>query len=398
MKDNNEKLDTKQNSVRLKTLILSLIIAIVVWIVVGVMQDPDLRSTVSDLSVHYIGTDSLAEKGLVLISPSEKSDSSVLVTGKRRDLIEYSNKITLTVDVSDITEPGEYDLDGTVHLPNSRLSVERETTDAVSVKIEKLCEKNIPVEINQIGIAKRNLIRSESDVTSVKIMGAQSELDSVTSAAAEIDVTNILSDNTVRAALMLQTENGMPLSKDSTIVLSQGFVNITNTVYTKKTLPVKLKLSSKLEKDYWLDEKSSTCSVSSVDVGVLSDCDADCVYASITSTNEESADFKLIEEDGMYIPEQSATVRVKPVVSQRVSKTVDVDVSAENVPDGLEALFATTLSGVSVSAPEDALSGGNISGKIDLAGMSIGEYTVEVKLSDERISLQSKLYVKVNID
>jgi YbbR domain-containing protein len=334
----------------------------------------------------------------VLVTPTDKSDSSVLVTGKRHDLIEYSDKISLIVDVSGIDAPGEYELDGTVRLPNSRLSIERETTDAVSVKVEKLSEKNIPIETEQIGIAKRNLIKSESDISSVKVTGAESELESITAATAEIDVTNILSDCTVRVALMPRTENGLPLSKDSTIVLSQNFVNVNNTVYTKTTLPVKLKLSSKLEKDYWLNEKDSTCSVSSVEVGILPDCDVSCVYASITTTSEDAADFKLIEEEGMYIPEQSATVRVKPSISARVTKTVDMNISADNVPEGLEALFNTTVSAVTVSAPEDALNSGSISGKIDLAGMSIGEYTVEVKPSNDRILLPDKLYVTVNID
>lgn len=381
-----------------ETFILSVIIAIVVWFVIGFIQDPDIRGTFTDISVQYSGLDVLAEKGMVLsMPPMNSAASSVVLSGKRYDLIEYSDGITLNIDVSEITAPGKYSLAGNIKLPNSQLSIIKENTALVTINVEKLSEKDVPVEIRQTGASKAGLVQSETETASIRISGAESELQLINAAYADIDVSAVAEDVTLDLPIRLESSSGTPLPHNTTVTPSLGFISVKNTVYEKKTLPVKLKLSEKYENSFWLDEEESVISTPTVEVGVLADCKADCVYAVINSDAGDKTSYPLIETDGMYIPEENSDIRIKPALIPKVSRHINAAVTAENVAQGLNAEFPDTLSGILVNAPEDTLNAGNISAVIDLSNLGVGTHHVKAEFKDKKITPAEDLYVDVVI-
>lgn len=386
----------KKNSLR--TLILSLVIAIVLWIVIGIIQDPDVRGTITNIPIEYTGAGTLSERGLVVTPSSGHAEIAVNITGKRRDLIESSKSVGLVIDVSDITEPGEYVLDGTIISTSSRISVERERVNTIPVVIEELVTEEYPITLIQSNAAKGILIETKLSETKVKASGAKSEIDRLEGVTAELDASGILSDSQTEITLRPKLKGSTQLPKETTISLSLGKVTAKNTVYAKKTLPVRMRLSQKLSSEYWLDTEASSCAVSTAEIGVLPTCTADCVYLNINTTENEDGTYMLLSEEGMYIPEKDAEVQAKPVLIKKQQRHMDITLIAENIPSDLTPEFNPTLTGILVNAPEDVLNEGNITGVLDLTGLIAGTHSVTVKMQNEKVTLPEEITVNVTLE
>lgn len=390
------KKTTKQHG-SLYTFILSLVFAIAIWVVVGIVNDPDIRNTVTSLPIHYAGTGELAEKGLVIIAPEEKATAAVTVSGKRRDLIKYSDELYISVDVSGISSPGEYSMKGVAQLANDRISIVRERLGEIDIVAEKRDEKEIDVEIKQTGSSKSNIIKAVPHSEKIKVSGAQSEIAALSKAVISLDISKIEESSTIYSAFKLCDENGAALTKALTLSPETESMAVDLTVYEKKSLPVTLRLNEELSEKYRIDEEKSIIGTATVDVGVMSGYNAECVYADIDSTSGESDEFSLIEEEGMYIPEDRKTITAKPHIISVVSRHMDVTVRAENLGEGLSADFADTLTGVLLNAPEEILSSEDFQLIIDLAGLEKGEHRVKVKASDDSIRIAEEIFVDVII-
>lgn len=390
------KKDTKQHG-SLYTFILSLVFAVVIWVVVGIVNDPDIRNTVTSLPIHYAGTGELADKGLVIIAPEEKVTAAVTVTGKRRDLIKYSDELYISVDVSGINSPGEYSMKGVAQLSTDRISIVRERLGEIDIVADKRGEKEIDVEIKQTGTSKSNIIKAVPQIEKIKVSGAQSEISALSKAVITVDISKVEESSTIYSSFKLCDESGTALTKALTLSPETESIAVDLTIYERKTLPVALRLSEELRTKYRIDEDNSELGTTSIDVGVLDECDADCVYAEVDTASDESREFTLIEDKGMYIPEDRRTITAKPHLIPVVTQHKDVTVTATNLDEGLSAIFADTLTGVLLNAPEEVLSGDDFRLVIDLAGLGKGEHKVKAEASDEQIRIAEEIFVDVVI-
>ena len=390
-------MNTKRNENKFRILLLSFIIAVAVWITIGIMEDPDVTASVSGLDVHYIGEDVLRSQGLVITDTSSTPNMSVVISGKRNDLINYSDGIYINVDVSEITDAGEYSLPGTINLPSTRLTVEKEKYGNVPVKVEHLIRKNIPIKIKQTGTSKDGFIKSETQQSTVSITGAESEINSVSYGYVEIVISKMTETNTIESAFLLMDESNNPLTKNDTIEADTDSIEIVNTKYERKTLPVKLKLDDSLVNDYYLDEAKTALEKTTVDVGVLPECSADAVYVNIDKTDAEVAEFSLITDIGMYIPESSSKIRVKPYIQKKTAQRMDVTVQALNLAEGLSAQFNPIVSGVLMYGPEGSAAADNLYAYIDLSGLGAGSYELPVVFESEILDVREPHYVSVTI-
>lgn len=386
----------KKNGIR--TLILSLVLAVALWIVIGILQDPDVSGSITHIPIEYTGVGALSERGLVVAPSSDHAEIDVNITGKRRDLIESSRSVGIVIDVSDIIEPGEYMLDGTVISASSRITVERKRVNTIPVVIEELVTEELPITLVQNNVAKGILIETKLSETKVRASGAKSEIGKLEGVIAELDAASITSDSQTEITLRPKQKGTALLPKDSTVTLSFGKVTAKNTVYSKKTLPVRMRLSPKLSSEYWLDTDASSCDVSMAEIGVLPTCTAECVYLNINTSDSEDGTYMLLSEEGMYIPEKDAEIKAKPVLVEKQKRHMDITLISENVPSGLTPEFNSTLTGVLISAPEDVLNEGNITGVLDLTGLIAGVHSVTVKMQNEKVTLNEDITVNVTLE
>lgn len=379
----------------MKTMILSLILAIAVWIAVTYVNDPDIKTTISGLYVHFNGETALRERGLVITGRDKLPDAAVSVSGKRKDLIENMDEVHIEVDVSDIHEEGHYTLKGAVKLPTTRISVEKEKYGDISVNVEKLCSKEIPIKIKQSGTLKNKLVESVAETKTVKITGSQAELDMVSYGLAEVDISKLTEDGSCDVKYLLVDQSGGYIEKNETTEAQTSIIRVKNTIYDKKTLPIKLKLTEEMDKKYVLNESKSTSSVTELEVGVLGECMAEEISVYIDKYVDSATEFSLEQTEGMYIPENYRNVKVKPSLAEKVKREIEVMPYGENLADDLEASFESIK--IEVSALEDKLNTDNVKAKVNLEGLSAGEHRLNVIIEGDTVTPEGeyKTYVKI---
>ncbi len=132
-------------------MVLSVLVAIGLWVYVVGVQNPDSSGPVRNLPVTFVGTDVLESRGLMILNGRDQT-VTLNVNGKRDALLALSAEtVSITVDVSSITGPGQYSSEYQVsfHLPPSVSASSLVTTDrypqAVTYTVVRQATRTIPV-------------------------------------------------------------------------------------------------------------------------------------------------------------------------------------------------------------------------------------------------------------
>ena len=176
------------------TALISLALAILVWLYVVTVVSPNSSKYFHNIEVGIQGSKLLEERELIIMS-ADISTVTLHLEGNRVDLNKLSSaNIVVDVDVSKIYEAGTYDLKYTTtfgDLPSSAITVLSKEPNSVKVVVEEKLTKTIPVDVVYSGkeaanhrAEKDNAILSSESVT---ITGPKSVIDQI--AIARIDVS-----------------------------------------------------------------------------------------------------------------------------------------------------------------------------------------------------------------
>lgn len=311
----NEK--RERNSSRLGYMILSLIIAIIMWVFVAYTGNGvQITRKIHGINITFAGNSTLKERGLIARRMPGMSDYYVKLRGNRGAMIEAINKITATVDVSGVTEAGTVELAPVLRSFPDLTQTSNFST--VPVVIEEYETKEIPVEVRQTGTEKYKPVKSTPERETITVGGAKSEVDTVERAYLTVDVS--LED--AAAEIELTDYDGALITKYETLELP-GTENpedctqsmaVHNTVYDYAELPVKPALSEGMTET--LDENATKVNPETVKIGVLPGYSFNEVRAVIEQYTTEETTCSLIEEEGMYIPKSEKQVSVTPVYAK----------------------------------------------------------------------------------
>ena len=78
----------KKKRNRLPYMILSLIMAVIIWALVAYATDIDINKTVHNVDITFSGEDEIKENGYIVSGVNPDMDFWVKVSGKRRDIID----------------------------------------------------------------------------------------------------------------------------------------------------------------------------------------------------------------------------------------------------------------------------------------------------------------------
>ena len=360
-----EKKANVTNTQKLKTVILSVFLAVIVWFMVIYVNDPDITTTVSDLNVRFVGEMSLRDKKLAVTGKDKIPELSVVVTGKRSDLMNFMDDIYVQVDVSDIDSTGEYNLSGVISIPTTRISVEKEKYGDIPIKVE-------PLEMK--------------------------EIDEVAGAIATVDVSSIQEDGVENVNYLLTDTNGELINKNETIESARSYVEVVNTIYDAKLLPVVPRLSAELDKEYILKADKSFATPASVTVGVDETNTDDKVIALIDKVPSDGfGEYELELSSGMYIPEDNKKVKYKLDIVKKAVAQLELTVQAQNVQSGLTAKINNKLI-AQVWGEEGKITTDNVKAYVDVSGLGAGTYNLPVKIEGENVSFAENYTIEVTVE
>ncbi len=222
------------------TRIISFILAIIVWIYVVILLDPEIDITINDIPVLYTNTITLTNEGYILTN--EKNDTvSVRIRGSRTMLSKVNKPdIMAFIDLNGYNQTGTFSLPITVRLPFEELSVVEKKPYGINVTIDKRVTQSFPVTVEitgtpQAGFEVYETIPSQS---TAELTGPGDLVASIEKVVAKLDVSNVSNDILVtRNLTFYNTNNDIVTNKHLTS--QPESVELRCEVLKRKTVPVK---------------------------------------------------------------------------------------------------------------------------------------------------------------
>lgn len=306
----------------IKTAVISIVVAVLVWMAINYINPPELTTTIYNLPVRISGEGHLEDIGLTVVDKSEISGLSVSIKGKRNDLLKLSGGVYVDIDVSSIEDAGEHQLTGNVTLPSSRLSIDKVRFTSIPIKVEQIDEKEIKIRVKQTGSISGKLVRCENEDETVTISGARSEIAEVKYGETTIDISQFSDDTEIEASYVLMNKNDEPVSRNETIEASKSKVNVDCTFYDTRNVPIRLIMSPDIEGSENIDLSKSTVTPAAIEIGIKPHSEVDCVYVNVDEIKDEM-ECTITEPVGAYIPEDRKTVKVKLASLKKNSKEAE---------------------------------------------------------------------------
>ena len=230
------------------SMLLALAIAFGLWLYVITVVDPESEGSFYDIPVVFDGISQLDNRNLMITSGTSV-DVDLRLLGNRTDLnkLDKSN-ITILVDLSRITEPGEHNVKYSISYPSSAGTIEvlEQDPQYVTVHVSRRVQKEVPVRIVPTGKMPENFVadiqNATLDHTTVTVSGPEEVVEKIKYADIYLDLTNRV-DNIVEAYRhTLCDEDGNAVEDVSSVTVNVGEIRMTVKVWQIKELPVYIKV------------------------------------------------------------------------------------------------------------------------------------------------------------
>ena len=163
-----------------KLIVLSILVAVIMWAFVITSTNPSLSKTVRNVPLTIKNQEVMQKDGYALVGKDGVTSVSVKVEGSRSDLASLTAEdLIASVDLGVPTE-GIKTLNVKVDGP-SGIRVEKITPSNLNFKIEKIVKKDLPVEIKISDRLKESKIInvSEQDPRKITVSGLRNNIDKV---------------------------------------------------------------------------------------------------------------------------------------------------------------------------------------------------------------------------
>lgn len=421
----------KKNMINKFTLkVLSLIIAILIWLLVRNVDDPIVVRTFYEIPVTIENASYLAENLEIPLLVDGKDTVKVRVKGARSvvsklkkedikavtDMTQIISKDTTPIMVPvEVTGTGISDSDITVRPRNIQVDIEK----------QKSVEKTIAVSTGDTQPDKDYEIGNlKANPEKVTISGPETIINKIDKVVALIDVTGRKESNIeIKSQLKIYDKNLDELSpkqleylnikeiSDNTIRIQAQFWKV------KQNVKIKAEYSGEPKRGYEVDSINlvpDTISVAGTDEALKkleqegNTLEIPGKYIDVTDKTgdfEQNIDLsELLPEDLKLVRDLNssviATVKILPYNSRDYEVSV-TQIEADNKAEDLDLVFQDEQITIRAKAKEqdlDSLSAANIQVQIDLSGYGEGEYEVPVTVTlPSGYELVESIKVKVKL-
>jgi YbbR-like protein len=393
--------------------VLSLIIAILIWLLVRNVDDPIVVRTFYEIPVSIENASYLAENLEIPLLVDGKDTVKVRVKGARSvvsklkkedikavaDMTQIISKDTTPIMVPvEVTGTGISDSDITVRPRNIQVDIEK----------QKSVEKTIAVSTGDTQPDKDYEIGNlKANPEKVTISGPETIINKIDKVVALIDVTGRKESNIeIKSQLKIYDKNLDELSpkqleylnikeiSDNTIRIQAQFWKV------KQSVKIKAEYSGEPKRGYEVDSINlvpDTISVAGTDEALKkleqegNTLEIPGKYIDVTDKTgdfEQNIDLsELLPEDLKLVRDLNssviATVKILPYNSRDYEVSV-TQIEADNKAEDLDLIFQDEQITIRAKAKEqdlDSLSAANIQVQIDLSGYGEGEYEVPVTVT-----------------
>ena len=381
-------------------ILVSILMAFVLWIYVGKEANPLTTGTLRNVQVVYTGLDVLEERGLMI---SEGANQTVsLNIQARRDVFARLSQgdVTVTIDVSGITEPGEQSIAITTRIISYPRSIA--TTDAIDLRytspatvdftVSRWTEKDIPVQAVFEGSVAEGYQRGEFSITpeTITISGQEELVDQIQYAQVTVSQQELTETYSEQCSVSLIDQDGNTVV-NSNVQAQPQTVLVTLPVEVLKEVPLTVNLIDgggataaaakvTIEPAASIMVSGSQSDLEGLKEISLGDIDLSDVYSTNTFTKEIALSPELTNVSG--ITEVTVTVSIQGLTT-RTMKVSNIELI--NAPEGYTPEAITKSCSVLIRGPEEEVnqiteSQLRIVADLSTTDPSTGSRTVPVKV------------------
>ena len=368
----------KNNS---KIKIISLLSAMVLWMYVMAIVDPEETKLFENIPVTITNKNELNERDLV-IYPEQELTTNIYVTGK------LSNLKKVTKD--DINVYGQINnpLEG-----NNEIYLKVSTSQRVNydfknpvmiVTLEKIISEDKSIKVDITGSGKNNVdnIILQDNIDKVSVSGPRSLVNKVKRVVGTVKVNGELNDFSQSIKLEPVDANGKVVEG---IELEKDSVNVNITLLTQKTVPITLKLSDNSESgvNYTMSQNTVTIKGKKDIVDSINDIETQPVKLSEISPGT-SKDIYLQVPSGITIETKYITIKKNSEenaveVYTYTAKDIEIRNNIENIDKSKIKIPNSINVSIEYLQSEGSINKDDIKLYIDLNEVSLEDNTCKIK-------------------
>ena len=223
----------------IKTKILSLAIAVILWIFLVIVLNPEVDKTITEIPITYSGHLSLTQNNFVITNEAQ-SYVDVKLKGSRKLLADVNkNNIFASIDLSGYSNAGTFTIPVQVRLPYAEIEVIQKTPPNIPIVIDYMISEQFQIEVLFTGTPREGYsVHSPATAQSlIEVSGPSEVIKNVDKAVVEIDVEGAYSDIVALTKINLLNSNGN-IIENSSITVTPEKVESHCSLLKSKTVPV----------------------------------------------------------------------------------------------------------------------------------------------------------------
>ncbi|MBS4931689.1 MAG: hypothetical protein KH020_10290 [Clostridiales bacterium] len=374
--------------------VLSVILAIIIWLLVTNIDNPYTTKTFTDISVNVINEDALLKKNKTW--DIIEGDKVTVTLKAKRSVIDKLTRadIQATADLSKLSITNAVPINVTVsHYEEEIKEKNLGSVDTLKVKLENMKTKQFAVTVETIGdVGAGYAIGTKIPTPNiVEVTGPESLIKRINQVRATISVDGIVSDETFSVEPSYYNYDGDKLDSSRLSCNVERLEVSINLLKTKK-VDLSVETVGEVAKGYQLE--SVLLEPKSVTIAgteeKLKDLDTILVdglsVEGLTEDTEENIDITDYLPDGIKLAQESPDVRVKIQIVPLDMNSIKIPVnriSVQNQSQSMTLTYEEDEITVKVRGEQKDIKDLDISDltpSIDLSGLEVGKHKVKVKL------------------
>lgn len=375
--------------------LISLVFAIVLWSFVTNSTNPERQKTIEDVTIVVQGIEALEEKGFIIRDDLSKvlPTVDIKVNVKNSDYrLVNKNVVLASIDVSEISKDGTNSVTVIPKFSNLvDVSLDSVEPQSVTLTVDKLIKKEVPVLIKKTGELKEGLVSLSPEYPQKLLLeGSSYYLDRIENAVIDIDLSTL--NDGAKLSTICRYED-----KDENVINFEGKkIDVDMDIQTKKEVSITA-TDSIINKDKLADGYQFT----NVSTGKIIVCGHSDVISNITEIKTENIDLtgkdssftstpvSLILPEGVTVLPGQDAPQAKIEIKEQ-TKTVNVTryITVTGLSSGLNASITSGDQTVQISSDGTAQIKATVSvtgSKLVLDSLKETDVIVRLSLLDKGI-------------
>lgn len=392
--------------------IVSIVVAFLFWLVIINITDPTTSRTFFDIPVQILNENVITSANQVY--EIEDGDTvRVTVKGKRSFVETLTEKdFTATADLSELSKVNAVNINVKLN-KESNSGVEVDWDNAVlKVNLEKRVTKKFKVEVAYQGDLSENYVLGEmvAKPNIVEVSCGESKFKKIDHVGVMVSLNGESEDFESEYSPILYDANGDAMD-DTNVTFSNDSIRVSTEVLETKEVPVYVTVTGTPADGYRLAQ--TDYKPESVRVSGTKEALAKAVSIKIPlhidgekKDVEKEIDLTEYLAEGLKLVGDTSTVSVRCEIEkdgQRVLTLTPSDIAVKNLPQNYTMNFESETEKYSIEVlGEEAILANvqiaDLGAYVDLAGLSEGSHTLEVKFSlPTGVRVTNKIKIKVRL-